>query len=329
MQISELRKRTADALVVFAWNQWAQMGVLAEARRHDVWAQDPEALLVFTVQIARREPRLFDEVLDWLRRNGALVSGRRLSRLSQYDNARALVQACVEWAAAHGSPLRISARLEAGAASPAPLFPALRAPSRLDETFRRYGFLKAPTEPTLKSTPPDLELPINLAFRLRAHFGVGSRAEIVRFLLTSGVPWANTLAIAQAAVSVKRNVNDTLTDLVAAGELTRHTVGNEARYSIDRTRWAVFLGLNVDELPRHRDWPHLLWALREIDRWLGDPRSEELDDYLRASEARVLLDRVGDALAQAGVPVSSRGLAEEYWPSFVATVDAALETLRP
>jgi hypothetical protein len=29
-------------------------------------AADPEALLLFTFEVGRNDPRLFDEVLDWL-----------------------------------------------------------------------------------------------------------------------------------------------------------------------------------------------------------------------------------------------------------------------
>ncbi len=321
MQIPELRKRTTTALVEFAWREWAQLGVSAAVPRRDSWAQDPEALLVFTLHVARHDPRLFDEVLDWLRLNGDLVSGRRLTRLSEHDEDRPLIGAAVEWAAGHGSPLRVALRPQR-ASEPQPVFPDLRTPTRADEAFRRHGFLKAPTEPTLKSARPDTAHPINLAFRLRQLFGVGARAEIVRFLLTSGAPRATTQEIADAAVSVKRNVNDALADLVASGQLGRHTTGNAARYSLDRRRWADFFGLEEHEIPTYRDWPRILGALADVDRWLHDPRNEGLDDYLRASEARRLVDRLGNTLAQAGIAVARAGQGEDYWPSFIATVDA-------
>lgn len=49
---------------------------------------------------------------------------------------------------------------------------------------------------------------------------------------------------------------------------------------------------------------------------------EGLDDYLRADEAQRLVDRLGNTLAQAGIAVARAGQGEDYWPSFVATVDA-------
>ena len=136
------------------------------------------------------------------------------------------------------------------------------------------------------------------------------------------------LAIADAAVSVKRNVNNALADLVASGQLSRHTTGNVASYSLDRRRWADFLGLKEHETPTYRDWPRILGALADIDRWLYDPRNEGLDDYLRASEARRLVGRPGNTLAQAGIAVGREGQSEDYWPSFVTTVEAMVAALQ-
>ncbi len=111
MPISTLRDEVQKTLVEFAWSQWAQMGLFASADRRDAWAQDPEALLVFTLHVARRESRLFDEVLDWLRLNGRLLSGRRLASLCpQGDADRQLVEAAVDWARAQGSSVQIADR---------------------------------------------------------------------------------------------------------------------------------------------------------------------------------------------------------------------------
>lgn len=327
MPISEIRERVSRTLIDFARDQWAQMGVFVEASRRDTWAQDPEALLVFAVEVARDDARLFDEVLDWLRLNGDLVSGRRLARISHAAPARPLVEAAVEWAALHGSPLRLGSSVVPVPSEPVPLFDRPGLPGRSDETFLRHGFLKPPTVPSGKSTRPDLSLPVNFAFRLRHLFGVSTRADIVRFLLTSGADAPTTLAIAEAAVSTKRNVSGTLGDLAAAGFVERFWVGNEARYRIDRDRWARFLGLET--LPAYRDWLQLLRALGEIRLWLRSPEVEGLSDYLRASEARRLMQDVGPLLTRSGVRVVEAGEGVEYWLSFVETVRRTLVLLGP
>src|SRR5208337_2570647 len=67
-----------DNLLGFLWRQWSTLGVLGEAGTKDPWVIDPEALLVLTLGIARYEPRLFDEVMDWLVTNGQWVDIQRL-----------------------------------------------------------------------------------------------------------------------------------------------------------------------------------------------------------------------------------------------------------
>ncbi len=331
MSTSALRDRVTKALVGFAWDQWAQMGVFATPQREvDTWAQDPEALLVFTFDVARDEPRLFDEVLDWLRVNGSLISGRRLTRLAAAEpDVDRLVRAAAAWAAKHGSTLRMGGAAEPTAVDPVILSRGGVPPPRTDETFQDHGFLKSPTELSRKSVTPPLEGPVNFAFRLRLLLGVGSRAEIVRFLLTSGASRVTTLAVAEAAVSTKRNVNDALNELASASAISRVIIGNEARYSIDRRRWADFLELDENEIPSYRDWPALLRALTEIHRWLMIPGVETYGDYLRASEARQVIERVRPELTRAGVSVQDHGIAEAYWPSFAATVENALRLLEP
>ncbi len=83
-----------------------------------------------------------------------------------------------------------------------------------------------------------------------------------------------------------------------------------------------------EQIPLHRDWPALLWALRRTARWLACPEHESLSNYMRASEARRLVDEIGPDLSFAGVRVVDRGSrGADYWTDFVATVRGALDRL--
>ncbi len=82
-----------NRLVSFAWEEWAQMGLLVAPTHTSPWTQDPEALIVFTLEAARREPRLFDELLDWMLTNETLLSVRRLRALCIDETDRKLVAA--------------------------------------------------------------------------------------------------------------------------------------------------------------------------------------------------------------------------------------------
>jgi hypothetical protein len=327
MPISDLRTRLRDGLLDFAWDEWGQMGVLSTPNRSSPWAQDPEALLVFTLEVGRRDPRLFDEVLDWLVVNEPLVSLRRLRRMSTSPDDGRLVDATLSWLAQYRP--RSQARRPHGSRSAhkdlEPLYVGLGAPvSNPDEAFSAFGLLRPVREPTGKATAPDVRAPINFAFRLRLLLGVSARAEVVRFLLTADAPRFSAQVVTRSAGYAKRNVQEALTSLEQAGVLAVVRAGAEQWYTVDRARWASLLG---DDLPRHRDWPQLLVGLRELLRWLDRPELEETSDYLQASQARDLLERVQADFHYAGVPVSAGGTAAEARDELDLLVERGLAAL--
>ena len=332
MSISALRIEVRERLLAFAWDEWSRLGVLARSDRRARWAIDPEALVLFTLEIGRDDPRLFDELLDWLVVNERLVSVQRLRNLAADDADRALVDAALGWVARWRPRARLAAKAADGGAGPdrsEPLFRTTRIPTRQpDEAFLAHGFLKPSVEPSRNSQPPDPALPANFAFRLRHLLGIGARAEALRVLLGVDAPNVTAQVVAASAGYSKRNVHEALASLQAAGVLDVLMVGNQQRFRVPRERWAALLGIGADELPRHRDWPALFYALRRIVRWLADPRNEELSDYMRASEARELVTEIGPDLRFAGGFVTDRGRpGAEYWEDFVVTVRTALDRL--
>jgi len=104
MQIADLRRTAPDRLLDFAWDEWAQMGVSAMARRTERSAQDPEALLLLTLEVAPADARLFGEVVDGLALNERLMSVQRLRNLCRDDADRTLAEAALAWFAHLTSP---------------------------------------------------------------------------------------------------------------------------------------------------------------------------------------------------------------------------------
>jgi hypothetical protein len=327
MQISDLRRTARDRLVDFAWDEWAQMGVSAVARRVDRSAQDPEALLLFTFEVARQDPRLFGEVLDWLALNERLVSVQRLRNLCRDDADRTLAEAALSWVVHSKDGSQRRRRPAKSEPSPAgQLFRDVKAdPRRADAAFRAHGWLMPLAVRSGKSQVPNLQAPINFAFRLRQLLGVGARAEATRFLLTVHAPSVTAQVVTESAGYAKRNVHEALAALHWAGVIDAVTVGNEQRYRIDRERWGTLLGLPVDGLPTERAWPKLLHALRVLVRWLEDEKKDRLSPYMLASEARTLAEEIGPELRYAGVRIPQGGrLGAEYWQDFVDLVEAAV-----
>lgn len=327
MEISSLRQEFSERLLDFLWSQWAQMGMLASSPRKDAWAADPEALLLLTFEVAREDPRLFDEVLDWFLVNERWMSLQRLRNLSQDEEDRALSGAAIDWLSQRRrrSPVAPERKAQPDAdIEPEPLFLNARLPvERPDPAFLAHGFLKSWTEPTRRSGSPDLAAPINFAFRMRSLMGVGARAEVARILLTVEAPDMSLQAIAASCGFTKRNVQEAASALRAAGVASSLTLGNEQRFKIPREPWLQLLG--IDRFPLHEDWPQLFHAFRVLLRWLRDPRNEALSSYMRASEGRAVLVQVVDDLHFAGVPVSAAGPdGEQYWDHFASVVRQVL-----
>jgi DNA-binding transcriptional ArsR family regulator len=328
MSISATRAHVEETLLTFAWDQWSQMGVLARPGRSSPWAQDPEALLVFTFEVARADPRLFDEVLDWMARNEHLVSVRRLRTLATDPESRSLVEAVLAWLATHRPKARFSAT-----ADPAPFADlALVHPAEggfpirdADEAFALHGWRRVATSPSGKSTAPDLRAPINLGFRLRQLFGLGTRAEVMRVLLTAEAPRSDVKVITSAAAFARRNVVETLNALVEAGVVTPVRSGGEERYGLDRQSWLALLA--IDRAPAHVDWVQLLAGLARILRWLRDEGNAERTGYLADGAARDLVEAVRPDLEYAGIVVPRRQTSAEAPDDLDAVIARALALL--
>lgn len=325
MPVSILRDRVTTALLEFLWDEWAQMGVFAASDAASPWAQDPEALLLLTLEVARSDPRLFDEVLDWLLLNESLISSRRLRTLCQDEEDLRLANSALDWV------VRRSRRGRLAAASDAPTEPdelfldVSSSAVRPDSAFLGHGLVRPEVQVSENSNPPDPRAPINLAFRLRHLLGVGARPEAVRFLLTVDAPRVTVAAASFAAGYAKRNVQEALSSLQAAGTVTLASIGSEQRVGIDKAAWAAFL--DVEELPAYREWRALTWSLRSIVRWLRDPGLAEKSAYLRSSVALDLLDHLRPTLAYAGLRAPLPRGVDGAWEELEESVDALLATL--
>jgi hypothetical protein len=321
MEISSLRQEFSNRLLDFAWGQWAQMGLLAPSSRHDEWVADPEALLLLSFELGRDEPRLFDEVLDWLLVNARLISTQRLRNLSRDGEDQALSGAAIGWLSQQRRKMARPAAIDHGAAKGAePLFlESGGRPKRPDPAFLEHGLLKAWTEPRRRSGHPSLHAPINFALRLRSLLGVGARAEVARVLLCVEAPRMSLQAIAASSGYAKRNVQEAAGSLRDAGVASSTMLGNELRFEMARDPWLALLDL--ERMPRHVDWPQLFHAYRILLRWLRDPTNEELSGYMLASEARAVLERVAPDLQLAGTRISvAEPSGEEFMSYFVSVL---------
>ncbi|MGH3297748.1 MAG: hypothetical protein ACRDP7_38740 [Trebonia sp.] len=332
MRISETRDEVSEGLLSFAWRQWAQIGVSATVEGADQWAVDPEALILFTIGIARRDPRLFDEMLDWMAFNHQFLSTQRLRNLAgRFPLPPGLVAAVTTWTL-QAAPVSLAASDQtAPVRDGEPVFnpDVLAFVSRQDPVFARHGFIRPPAVRTGKSHEPNLALAVNLPFRLRHLFGPGGRSEAMRVLLTWPDGPLSAARIAYEAGYAKRNISDVLASLTASGVIKAAWAGNERHFTAYRERWALLLDLAGPGMPAFVSWVHLLPAALQIITWLDEKAGTAESDYLIASQARSLMNRLARDLQAAGIDLQHQQPAHgtAYLPVFTESSSALLARL--
>lgn len=330
MSQKDFRDIFLDNILDFLWRQWSAIGVLGEARAREPWVIDPEALLIFTLDLARYEPRLFDEVMDWLVTNGQWIDIQRLRGIlrERSDETCRLMGAVSEFLTSQGQERKWKnlAKLcfKNIPQEPEPLFPvryekgvALMVGIPVDEIFSKYGFFRAQLRPSGKSREAIPTTESNIRFMLRGLFGVGSRAECILYLLTHDAGHPSEVAKA-IGISV-RGTQDALIELSKSGlVLTRIKGKRKIEYWLSQEQWWVFLSKgSIEEFkkPVWIDWIALFKALSRV--WvtlleIGETKSE----YIKSSKLRDAMELVGNEFAQSGIdipPIPGRGVRPENY----------------
>lgn len=262
-------ERITDLALGWAWSLWTELGVSGWDRRAQDEAIDLEPLILFTSWVGELDHRLLDESLDWCLTNGRFVSATRLRRLLK------------------GAHIEVAAAFGAYAATLRALAPKLNWPGEGDARSLR---------PSGKSVAPSLERPSMFQLRLRALFGVSSRAEVLRLLLMAPPGTWSVADLASEAGYAKVNVASSLEMLASAGAVEVQRSGNQFRYRL--SRGAELAGLVAPVPAFQPDWTarlHLAAELVQIarDPGLGSGIAEAANLLGRLRNVRRDLDRLG------------------------------------
>jgi len=336
MSQKDFRTLFLDNIFNFLWRQWSALGVLGESRPEDPWVIDPEPMLLFTLGIGRYEPRLFDEVLDWLVVNGRWIDLQRLRGIlrGKDEALRKLIGAVAiflmeksderKWqnlarfckpemwkSSDHAEPLFLSKNGKRHPPSPEP-----------DLSFLSCGF----NRPEVRIRQITREVPITsqstIRFLLRALFGVGSRAECLIYLLTHD--GGHPAEVAKAIGLSVRGTQDTLIDLSLSGlVLTRVKGKRKIEYWLSHEQWWEFLSKgSITEIKRPIwiDWISLYSALSKVWSALNEISKEGISDYMRSSKLRDALEMVGNEFLKSGLdipPIPGKNVKpQEYEKAF-------------
>ncbi len=207
------------------WSLWAELGLSGWERWHSETAVDLEALILATARGGKSDPRLLEESLDWCVSNGRIASAIRLKHLVGSADV-AIKHAFGRFAATVNAHAPLS-------------WPSYAEPA---SSFTRTG----------RSTPPDLSCTSLVQLRLRALWGVNSRAELLRVMLPEQGRFMGVTEIALAAGYGKDAVSDALDNLHRGGLLARVGQTNQHQYRLLREDELLAL---VGPLPsRVVDW---------------------------------------------------------------------------
>lgn len=273
-----------DQALALAAGAWVELGVSGWTSTHQDWAIDVEPLLLFTAWLGDADPRLRDEATDWCLRNWRHVSKARLKNMLRRHPAE-VQERFGEFAA--------TVNAHTGASWPAAA------------AARRYSV-------TGRSAVPPLDRPSVAWLRLRAMFGVGARAEVLRSLLSTDASLLSAAALADATGYTKRNVADECDLLGRAGVLSVRQQGNRFYYSLARrAQLEAFVG---DIAPIRPSWTALFDITRElvtVERLAATGSSKTLPVHVRSA-----LRRIEDALHEVRIePPPADVTGPALWPA--------------
>jgi hypothetical protein len=316
-----------QSIVDLLWKQWAALGVSAHVATGGNTIVDPEALVLMSTAFARYDARLFDEMADWLQQNGTWINVLRLVRLqSEHELGEdAVLGALAEHMIKDSSHAKwkVLAKTPPIVSEAAPLFPHLPVPSRTDEIFRKWGWLRPPLDLRGLSRPLRPNQPASFLLKLRALFGRQSRAEVFAWLLThaSGHP----AQIARETAYFRGSVQNVLNELELSGHVFATREGREKHFVLARDPWRFLLTWTQSEsaeFPQWVPWAVLFTLIRRFhdlvtsEAFAGysdDLKTIELDRHVAPLLARLTSD--GYHVPDLAEPIAGRS-AEQWLPRF-------------
>ena len=323
MSLKEFRQDLLDHLLSFLWRQWSAMGVLGASSSEEEWIIDPEPLLVFSLEMARYEPRLFDEILAWLEVNGRSLDSARLRRIIQGRDERTVrvVGAALQYAISQGAERKWKNlskfcgslyEKQPNADSLEPLFREksgkphpLALANTLDPNFSLFYLNRPKIKNLKKSREVSVNARTNLRFLLRAMYSTGAKSESILYLLThdGGRP----RDIADSVGLFWLGIHQALLDLSRSSLVQTRMKRKKVEYYLNQNRWWEFLSPGDAEnpvRPKWLNWIAIFSGLSSIWKTVDELAAGGQSDYMRASKLQESLDIVAAEFARAGHDIS-------------------------
>ncbi len=298
--LTKSKNQFQDKIFDFLWHQWNILGVAGTTKPEDNRVIDPEALLLFSLSICRYEPRLFDEIIDWLFQNGQFINVQRLGQIQKkYDfNCAPQLSAVAEILSK-----KSSYKLKWSGLSKKyyhkdkePLFfdkegNPLPCPNNenANPEFLNHGLRRGQINLRGYSQSFDLQSPACLLLRLRALLGINARAEIL--CLLASVKEVHPSEAARKISYYQKTVQTTLVEMAQSGVILTRTSKKEKFYRLKPGVLDTLLKPQ-DKSPQWINWPPLLRTVEILWKKLSELSGQRIDSLLLSSELKKLMSSV-------------------------------------
>jgi hypothetical protein len=319
--LKKFRADLSQIVLDTLWSAWSEVGVMGHGQSGTARIVDPEPLLLLTWECARQDSRVFDEVLDWLVRNGRWINVVRLTTLLKEDQTcpPSLAGAVAAFMTQHDKGPKWRTLAErcrpAAGQSVEPLFqrqgkPLVPLHEEVDELFASFGWARSPVFLRGQSQPMPAWRPTSLMLKCRALFGVNIRADVFAWLIAHGHGTASGLA--RELGYSQRRVQDTLLEMQMAELFQTHYDGNRREYSLDANKgWQLMF----EAVPAHAawfNWRAFARAVSVLWKKAHTMKEQGLTDYLFESEISKTLAEAQPDFADAGLHFSMRPTSSEF-----------------
>jgi hypothetical protein len=307
ISLADFKSLVLERLLALLWRQWSALGVPGHGPVEERRVIDPEPLLLLSLTVARYDARLFDEILDWLVVNGAFLNVQRLKALEKRFDFQCKAQlSAVSKLLGNKSnnPLKWG-RLSAAYSleKPEPLFfmkngKPLPVPDEHATEFSAHGLMRGPITLRGHAQPFPTKGTPSLLLRLRALLGVNARCELL--CLLAAAHEIHPSEIARQTGYFPRTVQNALAEMAHSGVVQVRSSNREKMYRLQSGVLDPLL--KPEGIPMQWiSWASVFRALEML--WLGviDPKRQEMDPLLLASELRRLSKEMEPLLAQAGL----------------------------
>lgn len=317
-----LKKFRADLSCIvldFLWSAWSQVGVMGGGASSRPIIVDPEPMLLLTLECARQDARVFDEILDWLVINGRWINVGRLTTLLEEDQtcAPSIIGAVAEFMSQRDkTPKWKNLARICRPNSPVKHQPLFRQGgiSELNwprgEIFWDYGWRRAAVRLRGQSQPFPPSSTASLIFKCRAFFGMTIRADAFAYLMTRGPATASRMA--RELGYSQRRVQETMIEMELAGQFQTRMDANRKEYSIEPAKGWQLLYPAKAEPARCFRWRAYARGMAIVWKAAFAMREEGLTDYIFESELAKAIEEARQSFSAAGFHLPDRPAPAEF-----------------